>query len=84
MTTKDSSVTPIEVLRDITLTDLKDNATFKANTIWLNGPALILVGEYMNWGSTKLNLFVTKYTINIIILYTKFVDLVVNYVEKKP
>src|SRR5207248_5336406 len=52
MTTKDSSVTPIEVLRDITLTDLRDNSTFKASTIWQNGPALILVVEYMKWGIT--------------------------------
>jgi len=42
-TIKDSSVTPIEVLRDITLTDPKDNSTFKASSIFQNGPALILV-----------------------------------------
>ncbi|RIA90415.1 hypothetical protein C1645_769977 [Glomus cerebriforme] len=46
MASKDNSVqevTPIEVLRDITLTDLKDNSTFKASNIWQSGPALIFV-----------------------------------------
>ncbi|CAG8582360.1 1161_t:CDS:2 [Funneliformis mosseae] len=41
MDTKD--FTPIEVLRDITLTELKDNTTFKAGIIWKSTPALILV-----------------------------------------
>ena len=73
-------VTPIDVLRDITLTDLKNNSTLKARTIWKDGPALILVGEYKviyeNGSIIRQGL--------IALLFCKFVDLVVYYVEKSP
>ncbi|CAI2172370.1 20072_t:CDS:2 [Funneliformis geosporum] len=39
----DTKITPIDTLRNITLTELKDNSNFKAGKIWENAPALILV-----------------------------------------
>ncbi|CAG8464735.1 9161_t:CDS:2 [Scutellospora calospora] len=45
MSTQESqnTQTPIKDLEDITLTDLGDNSTFKANTLWQDSPALVLV-----------------------------------------
>ncbi|CAG8729734.1 25847_t:CDS:2, partial [Dentiscutata erythropus] len=43
MSTQETPTTPIKDLENITLTDLKDNSTFKASTLWQDSPALILV-----------------------------------------
>ncbi|CAG8593572.1 13551_t:CDS:2 [Dentiscutata heterogama] len=43
MSTQETPTTPIKDLEDITLTDLKDNSTFKASTLWQDSPALVLL-----------------------------------------
>ncbi|CAG8470651.1 1603_t:CDS:2, partial [Racocetra persica] len=43
MSTEETPITPIQDLENITLTDLKDNSTFKAGSLWQDSPALLLV-----------------------------------------
>ncbi|CAG8784685.1 16673_t:CDS:1, partial [Cetraspora pellucida] len=43
MPTQETPITPIKDLENITLTELKDNSTFKANALWQDSPALVLL-----------------------------------------
>ncbi|CAG8643328.1 2876_t:CDS:2, partial [Racocetra fulgida] len=43
MSTEEIPITPIKDLENIILTDLKDNSTFKASSLWQDSPALVLV-----------------------------------------
>ncbi|CAG8637299.1 24093_t:CDS:2, partial [Gigaspora rosea] len=43
MPNQEAQTTPIKDLENITLTDLKDNSTFKASALWQDSPALVFV-----------------------------------------